>query len=102
MCSSDLADEPVASVDARTAEDVLAMLLRLNVEHQATLVLSLHQPELALRLCPRILVLDHGRIVYDGPPTGIDESRLYRLADDLSLEDDGDSERAERFAPTSV
>ncbi|MFN0070766.1 MAG: phosphonate ABC transporter ATP-binding protein [Chloroflexota bacterium] len=77
-----LADEPVASVDARTAEDVLAALLRLNAEHGATVILSLHQPEMALRLCPRILVLDQGDVVYDGAPDGIDQSRLYRLADD--------------------
>jgi phosphonate transport system ATP-binding protein len=81
-----LADEPVASVDARTAEDVLTALLRLNADHGATVMLSLHQPEVALRLCPRILVLEQGSIVYDGAPNGIDHRRLYQLADDTDEE----------------
>ncbi|HEX3246576.1 MAG TPA: ATP-binding cassette domain-containing protein [Chloroflexota bacterium] len=83
-----LADEPVASVDARTAEDVLAAILRLNAEHGATVILSLHQPEVALRLCPRILVLERGSIVYDGAPDGIDRRRLYELADDTDAEEE--------------
>ena len=90
-----LADEPVASVDARTAEDVLAALLRLNADHGATVMLSLHQPEVALRLCPRILVLEHGSVVYDGPPDGIDQRRLYQLADDSDAEEELSAERTE-------
>jgi phosphonate transport system ATP-binding protein len=93
-----LADEPVASVDARTAEDVLAALLRLNTEHGSTVLLSLHQPEVALRLCPRILVLEHGAVVYDGPPDGIDQRRLYQLADDTDAEEELSAERTELHA----
>jgi phosphonate transport system ATP-binding protein len=95
-----LADEPVASVDARTAEDVLAALLRLNAKHGATVLLSLHQPDMALRLCPRILVLERGAIVYDGPHDGIDQERLYELADDIDTEEERSAERTElRPAP---
>lgn len=75
-----LADEPVSSVDERTARDVLAALLRLNERHGTTLLMSLHQPELALRHCPRVLVLSEGTLVYDGPPTGIDRATLYAHA----------------------
>lgn len=97
-----LADEPVASVDARTAEDVLAALLRLNADYGATLILSLHQPEMAMRLCPRIIVLEHGLIVYDGEPAGIDQTRLYQLADDMTEEEERDDERAELLASSRV
>ena len=77
-----LAGEPVASVDARTAEDVLEAFARLNRERGVTVLVSLHQPELALRHCPRILVLSEGRLVYDGLPTGIERAELYTLGDD--------------------
>lgn len=97
-----LADEPVASVDARTAEDVLTALLRLNAEDGATVLLSLHQPEVALRLCPRIIILDHGSIVYDGSPSGIDQSRLYQLADDVVAEEELSVQRAELSATPLV
>ena len=59
-----LADEPVASVDEQTAMDVLDACLRLNRERGSTLLMSLHQPELALRYCPRIIVLASGTVVY--------------------------------------
>jgi phosphonate transport system ATP-binding protein len=77
-----LADEPVASVDTRTAEDVLDALVRLNQSAGTTVVVSLHQPELALRYCPRIVVLAEGQLVYDGPPAGLPRSDLYALGDD--------------------
>jgi phosphonate transport system ATP-binding protein len=76
-----LADEPVASVDEQTAMDVLNACLGLNRERGSTLLMSLHQPELALRFCPRIIVLAGGTVVYDGPTDGIDRSALYAHAD---------------------
>ena len=85
-----LADEPVASVDERTAADVVAAFSRLNRERGATVLLSLHQPELALRYCPRIVVLADGAVAYDGPPAGIERAALYAHAvgpDDASLDD---------------
>ena len=97
-----LADEPVASVDARTAEEVLMALLRLNAQHDATVLLSLHQPEVALRLCPRIVVLERGSIVFDGPPEGIDQGRLYQLADDTDTKEERSAERAELYPAPSI
>jgi phosphonate transport system ATP-binding protein len=88
-----LADEPVASVDARTAEDVLGALRRLNRERGATVLVSLHQPELALEHCPRILVLSGGTLAYDGPPDGIDRAELYAVGDDRQREEDHDAAR---------
>jgi phosphonate transport system ATP-binding protein len=97
-----LADEPVASVDARTAEDVLGAFLRLNRERGSTVVMSLHQPELALRHCPRILVLAGGALAYDGPPDGIDRSDLYALGDDRPGEEETDAAREPSGVGTGV
>ncbi len=62
-----LADEPVASVDQETAEQILAVLRRLVNEEGRTVLVSLHQPALALRYCTRIVTLARGAVVYDGP-----------------------------------
>ncbi|MFN8524804.1 MAG: ATP-binding cassette domain-containing protein [Chloroflexota bacterium] len=72
-----LADEPVASVDARTAEDVLHALVAHRDARGATVMVSLHQPELALRYCTRIVVLRGGRVDVDAPPSKIDPALLY-------------------------
>lgn len=103
-----LADEPVASVDEQTAADVLAAILRVNREQGTTLLVSLHQPELALRICRRIVVLDAGVAVYDGPPDGIDRAALYAHADTssgrplLDEEEDRDARHARRSTTTPI
>jgi phosphonate transport system ATP-binding protein len=75
-----LADEPIASVDARTASNLLEIFSRLNEEHGVTVVMNLHQVDFAIRYCRRILVFEHGQIVYDGAPEGINQVELYEDA----------------------
>jgi phosphonate transport system ATP-binding protein len=56
-----LADEPVASLDPRTAEDVLTLLCAIAERQGVALVCSLHQPELAARYFDRIVEIRHGQ-----------------------------------------
>ncbi len=63
-----LADEPVASLDPVTAEEVMTLLTEICREDGLTLVMSLHQLEIARRFAERIVGLDNGRIVFDGRP----------------------------------
>lgn len=58
-----LADEPVASLDPVTAEEVLGLLTRLARSTGMALICSLHQPELATRFCDRVIEARGGRIV---------------------------------------
>jgi phosphonate transport system ATP-binding protein len=79
-----LADEPVASLDPRAAEDVLVLLGEIaRVEGLAVLVV-LHQPDLALRYADRLIGMVQGKFVFDSPPTALDHERigtLYQGAD---------------------
>jgi phosphonate transport system ATP-binding protein len=50
-----IADEPVASLDPRTAENVLKLLRDLAAERGVALLCSLHQPDLAARFFDRIV-----------------------------------------------
>ncbi len=78
-----LADEPVASVDPARARDLLGLLDRLAREEGLTLVVSLHDLELA-REFPRVVGLRSGRIEFDEPAEQVDPERLrslYRLED---------------------
>jgi phosphonate transport system ATP-binding protein len=88
-----LADEPVASLDPASARRVMDALARINREDGATVVVCLHQIDLATRYCPRIVALDRGKVVYDGPAEGLDPQRLKALygaeyRDAALLEDD--------------
>lgn len=76
-----LADEPVASVDMRTAGNVLNQFLRLNQEREVTIIVNLHQPDFAVDFCTRVLVIDRGVLIYDGEPRGAVETVLKHLPD---------------------
>lgn len=72
-----LADEPIASVDVKTAATVLESLRELNARQGTTVLLNLHQVDFALQHCSRLLVLSAGRLMYDGEPEGIKEMHIY-------------------------
>lgn len=62
-----VADEPVAGLDP-DAQLLTLDLLRAEAARGAAVVVTLHDLGLAARSCDRIVVVDHGRIVAEGPP----------------------------------
>lgn len=82
-----LADEPIASLDPESSRKVMDILARVNREDQCTVVVSLHQVNVAMKYCPRTVALHKGRVVYDGPSTALTPALLRELygaeADDI-------------------
>lgn len=79
-----LADEPVSSLDPRTAQDMLELLVRVARARRATLVFTSHQPDLAARHADRIIALKSGRIALDcaaADLTPADLDRIYGTTD---------------------
>lgn len=74
-----LADEPVASVDPARARAVLKLLISLSRERGLTLVVSLHDPSLAIDLFPRVIGLREGRVHFDSPSCQIPSQQLDEL-----------------------
>jgi phosphonate transport system ATP-binding protein len=77
-----LADEPVSSLDPARAEEVLRLLCQTVTGRERTLLVSLHDFDLALRHCDRVVGVRAGRVVFDRPPAAVtDELRdqLYAL-----------------------
>jgi phosphonate transport system ATP-binding protein len=71
-----LADEPVAALDAETANEVMLLLQTLNQNNGMTVICSLHDLEMVERFATRALLLDQGRIVHDG--AALDLQRVVR------------------------
>lgn len=75
-----LADEPVSAVDTHQARTVLDALH----DHFETVVLAMHDVELALRYSSRIIGLKQGRVAFDHPSVDLssaDLDFLYRDSD---------------------
>ncbi len=63
-----LLDEPAAHLDPRHRMDLMELLVRINRERGTTVLLTLHELDLAFRFCRRVLVLHQGRLAADGAP----------------------------------
>ena len=75
-----LADEPVSSVDPERAKSLVELLIGLAREEGQTLVMSLHDIDLAKRYFDRVIGLREGQVVMDGAPDQIDLTQLYDLS----------------------
>lgn len=74
-----LADEPVASLDPVSARKVMEQLVELNKRDGLGVIVTLHQVDYAIRYCERVVALQAGKIVYDGPSTGLDHKTLISI-----------------------
>ena len=74
-----IADEPIASLDPKSARRVMDILAELNRQDGITVLVSLHQVEYALSYCPRTIALREGRVVYDGPSSALTPGFLSEL-----------------------
>jgi len=71
-----LGDEPIASLDPRSCRLVMEAFTRINRDLGATVVVSLHQIDWAVRFCPRVIALRAGQVVYDGASKGLSPAVL--------------------------
>ena len=74
-----LADEPVASLDPVAARKVMDALRDLNKSDGLTVIVTLHHVEHAIRYCDRVVALSAGKVVFDGPPSGLNRSKLIDI-----------------------
>ncbi|KWX68421.1 phosphonate ABC transporter ATP-binding protein [Mycobacterium sp. NAZ190054] len=71
-----LADEPVASLDPASATAVMELLSSIAAERRVTVVMALHQMDLALRYADRVVGLSGGTVQFDRPAAECDAAQL--------------------------
>lgn len=71
-----LADEPVASLDEENAQRIIELLVSKVREGGAALLINLHDVDLALRYCDRIMALKDGVCVLDKPSSELSREDL--------------------------
>ncbi|HZO76195.1 MAG TPA: ATP-binding cassette domain-containing protein [Ktedonobacteraceae bacterium] len=64
-------DEPTIGLDVVAKARIREFLLSINAERGTTILLTTHDMDDVETLCPRMLIIDHGRKLYDGTVANI-------------------------------
>jgi ABC-2 type transport system ATP-binding protein len=59
-------DEPTIGLDVVAKHRIRGFLRRINAERQVTILITTHDVGDIEQLCSRLLIIDHGRLIYDG------------------------------------
>ena len=66
-------DEPTIGLDVVAKARIREFLLTINAEQGVTILLTTHDMDDVETLCPRMVIIDHGRKLYDGTVANIRE-----------------------------
>ena len=66
-----IADEPFSSLDASSSAELLKLMTDINRELGTAFLLITHNIHIVRQICPRVLVMDHGRICEEGITTEV-------------------------------
>jgi phosphonate transport system ATP-binding protein len=111
-----LVDEPTVSLDPKTSRQIMRLITELCAERGLAAIINIHDVMLAQMFASRIVGLQLGEIVYDGPPDRMsvdvltrfygeeDWSATIRSVDDEDedLTKDGDGASMDSRAPSAV
>jgi phosphonate transport system ATP-binding protein len=78
-----LIDEPTSSLDPKIAREVMTLIRGIAREFKVPVLCNIHDVDLALEFCTRVLGLQGGVKRFDGPPSQIDK---HVLADIYAME----------------
>jgi phosphonate transport system ATP-binding protein len=93
-----LADEPVASLDPVSSEEIMTLLRDICDRDGITVVVNLHQVELARRFADRIIGMNSGRIVFDGSAQQMTATVLRTIYQREGIENDNSLDMALAYA----
>jgi cobalt/nickel transport system ATP-binding protein len=72
-------DEPTSDLDPRGRRELKNLLSSLPIAQ----IIATHDLELVVEICPRVIVLDHGTIVAEGPSQALLSDEALMLAHGL-------------------
>jgi phosphonate transport system ATP-binding protein len=74
-----LCDEPISSLDPSSAKIIMDYLQKVQEEFGITILVNLHQVDVAKKYAERILGFNSGEVVFDGPPWELDRDAIYAI-----------------------
>lgn len=64
-------DEPTAGLDPKGQEEMMQMFYELHTKHNKTIILISHDMNYVARYAKRVLVMNKGKLVFDGEPLSL-------------------------------
>jgi phosphonate transport system ATP-binding protein len=74
-----LIDEPTASLDPKTSRQIMRLIVEICREQGLPAIINIHDVVLAQQFADRIIGLQAGRVVFDGPPVALTEAVLTTI-----------------------
>ena len=81
-----LLDEPTTGLDPNARREIWSILIRLKKESHTSLILTTHYMEEAEKLCDYIVIIDHGKILREGPKDRLLDNQDEEKIVEFSLE----------------
>ena len=92
-----LADEPTASLDPRSSEQIMRLLQSLASEMSLPVLINIHNVTQAKNYTERIVGLRHGKMIFDGSPTEFTNDALDAVYGGIESPEEGDEQAAEQY-----
>ncbi|MFO7528590.1 MAG: ATP-binding cassette domain-containing protein [Marinobacter sp.] len=80
-----LLDEPISALDVKHQVETLRLVHRLAEQRELTVIVVLHDVDLAARFCDRLVAIKAGRLVADGRPDDIMDSGILETIYGVSM-----------------
>ena len=74
-----LADEPISSLDERNSSQIMEIFKRINIKKNKTIILNLHNVEIAKKFSDKILALKNGEIFFFKKSTEVNEDDIRKV-----------------------
>ncbi len=108
-----LVDEPTSSLDPKTARQIMRLIVELVKERGLSMLINIHDVNLATMFTERIVGLQDGKIVFEGTPEELNEEALTKIygeedwhAESRSAQaetaDNGNGEKSDEHVPLNT
>ena len=74
-----LCDEPIASLDPSSSKTIMDHLHRISRDMKITILMNLHQVDVAIKYSDRIIGIREGEVVYEGEPRKLKKKTVAEI-----------------------
>jgi len=74
-----LLDAPTSSLDPKISREVMALIMEIAKEYKVPVLCNIHDVQLAMEFCNKIIGLQDGIKMFDGPTAEMNEDRLNEI-----------------------